>query len=227
MPKGTTITVKKKTGKTLSYKRKRKSVVSKLIGPVRSVIERKENIATISGSGMSYDSPTIVLINGIDQGTTNATRVGTSITVKGLYAKLQVVLNTGTACAYSIRIVYDKQPNGAAMVINSNTVNGRYLAAAAGAATLPYAQTERSSAERYVTLWAEDGVFNPQIASNSERFWFEKFISTPMQVTYSGSGATITSITSGSIYLIAYTDLADASAKPTLYGTVKCVFTDD
>lgn len=210
--------------KRRAYKKKtQKRYRKKVRGPKKRLPraqlrpELKYSGASYSSVGADYTGTGLYLLNGIDQGTTNQTRVGNNLKIKSIY--LRLTLSTDVTTTYYIYLVYDKQPNKAAFTINNfiDAIGGNYL---------PWSQRNNEYKDRFVTLkkWMID--MNPNRASATIQRTFEKFVNIWKGVPciYSGSGSTVGSITLGSIYLVIGTS---SSTGPTFSGTHRVKFTDD
>lgn len=149
---------------------------------------------------------TILLLNGVAQGTTATTRLGRRITMKSLYVRFNAALAATTAGNSPIRllIVYDKQANTNAPAANDVLV--------ADAIVNP---NNLSNSRRFVTLmdWlATDGLGTAGPGSAHHVFYKKMNLEVAFNT---GSAGTIGDIQSGSVYLLAYQNGGLITAAPT------------
>lgn len=78
-------------------------------------LKNADNTITFPAAGSAAGTAT--LVNGLANGTTAITRIGRRVTMKSVYIRGQVQLAATSTGATPIRlmVVYDRQPNGAAM----------------------------------------------------------------------------------------------------------------
>lgn len=199
------------------YDKKIKSQPKSRLPKVQLRSELKYTGASYSGLAADYTGVGLYLLNGIDQGTTETTRIGNNVKMKSI--NLKMTLSTDVTTTYYFYLVYDKQPNQAAMTINNfiNAIGGNFL---------PYSQRNSQYKDRFVTLrsWFQD--LSPNRSGATIQKTFEKYFnfSQGVPIIYTGSGSTVASISMGSIYLIVG---SSSSTGPTWSGTHKLKYTDD
>lgn len=84
----------------------------------RSTMEYKNlDIGSVNIPNTTVQTGAVTLLNGCAQGTTATTRIGRMIKMTSLYFKLVFCVSSTSVLAEAIRVlvVYDKQPNGAAL----------------------------------------------------------------------------------------------------------------
>lgn len=144
----------------------------------------------------------LTLLNGCLQGTSATTRLGRRITMKSIYIRGNLQLDTTTTgfCPVRILVVYDKQANGAAPVATdilvTDTIN---------------AQNNLSNSRRFVTLFDEVvpviGTAGPQAAH------VKLYKKLQHQVEFnSGNAGTIADIQTGSVYSVVFANNRTAVA---------------
>lgn len=144
------------------------------------------------------------LLNGMAQGTSGITRLGRKTQgIKlniNMTAQLQATSTNGGVVR--VRVVYDKQPNKAIFAITD------YLAIDAFDSALNLDQ-----ADRFITL----GVADFEVSTQNKYADSKKLnIKMSLESMYTGAGATIANITTGSIYFICAQDGSIATTGPSL-----------
>lgn len=141
------------------------------------------------------------LLNGIAQGDTESTRDGKKITMKGLVINVACAPATATATpTYGYwAVVLDRQPNGSAL-----TVSGVYDTGTVTDAML--APRNVDNLKRYKVLMRKQFVIGT-IDDGCYPKWEEyidlsRLPESDRTVRYSGTGATVASIATNSLYLI-------------------------
>lgn len=152
-----------------------------------------------SGSGAA----SVTLLNGISQGTTSNTRIGSRIEVKSVQFRYNFQNGTSATGVAPIRIkiVYDKESNGAAPtatdIMASDAID---------------ALNNLNTAGRFITMF--DQTWNPIAGpgtSATAGAWqaqvLDGFIKCNLPTKYNGGNAgTIADISSGSIYVLCWTN---------------------
>jgi len=145
----------------------------------------------------------VTLLNGLSQGTTQSTRVGGRIEVKSVQFKVnfQNGTNVSGVSPLRIKIIYDKETNGAAPaatdVMAVNLIDGL---------------NNLNNAGRFITLF--DQTWNPvvgpgtsAVATNYQAQFLDGYVKCNLPTKYNaGNTGTVTDISSGSIYVLAWTN---------------------
>lgn len=175
------------------------------------------------------------LLNGVAQSVTATGRVGQVARILSLRIRFSIGSPTMPLndCLYRIMIVFDKQPNGSIMSLADlvQVGTGSYVASQFGSGAYP----NRSSSRRFRTIY-DKLVASPSVSiltsgatTLPERhFDIKKTFKRPLMIEYSGIGNTISSIQTGSLYLIIAS--AENNATETLPGIkhlhTRITFTD-
>lgn len=193
--------------------------------PVSKGPERKFVDTTGTYVVPQIQTGTINLVNGIAQGAGNSQRVGfkvtmTSISVKGNFLSTSAA-NPNGACR--IKLVYDKQTNLALPVATDILV-----ADAVGA------PNNLINGDRFITLM--DQQIHPDAAISTFggsycAYDIDFFTKCQLPMVFGGVGATVASIETGGLYLLAYyTTCGGAAAPSAIYGQniyVRVRYTDN
>lgn len=183
-------------------------------GPELKVIDT--DLSAITG----FDTTgSVTLLNGIAQGTDYNTRIGRKFTMKTLYVRMSLQPGATAANIALARfiVVYDRQANGQAPAITDvlTAVNDSSL-------------NNLTNRDRFVII--TDKVYKVGLSTSMEsgRQIFKKYLKCNLEVTNGGTGATIASIQTGSLYLLTMGDkVAGTTAPKVLNGTYRIRFTDD
>lgn len=197
----------KKTKKTTTSLNFQKNTIRK--GPEVKNLDVDDTFTTGTQIAMNAAASTWVigatqLLNGMAQGTTAITRLGRK--TQGVKLNLQlsaalVAASTGGGTV-RVRIVYDKQPNKAQFAITD------YLVVDAFDSLL-----NLDNSDRFITLKTHDFKISTQ---NNFSESAKLNIPISLETMFTGAGATVASITTGSIYLICAQDGTIATAGPQL-----------
>lgn len=212
-------------GKKKVYRRKRfvKRYRKKIKGPKR-LLPKMQRAPELKSSSVSYDSLNIdntgsfYLLNGIDQGTSATTRIGNKIKMATI--ELIMEIQASAVCNLKIALIYDKQANGTTLISSD------YLTAISGLFP-PWCLRNLANKTRFVTLLNSSLTLMPQISGSVAEKSFTKYIKIPRGVAclYSGSGSTISSITSGALYLYVSSNLS--ASVPKFWGSTRVKFSDE
>ena len=183
-------------------------------GPELKVIDT--DLSAITG----FDTTgSVTLLNGIAQGTDYNTRIGRKFTMKTLYCRMSLQPGATAANIALARfiVVYDRQSNGAAPLITDvlTAINDSSL-------------NNLTNRDRFVII--TDKVYKVGLSTSMEsgRQVWKKYLKCNLEVTNGGTGATIASIQTGSLYLLTMGDKAAGTTAPkVLNGTYRIRFTDD
>lgn len=145
------------------------------------------------------------LLNGMAQGTTATTRIGRKVQGTKITISYTATLaaNSTQGGVLRIRVVYDKQSNGAAFAITD------YLAI--NAFDSP---NNLDNSDRFITL--ANHQTEPISLANNFSVCGKINIPLSLETMYTGNGAVIANILSGSIYLIVAQDGEIATGGPSL-----------
>jgi len=159
---------------------------------------------------------TFVLLNGLKQGTSAFNRIGNKIAMKSLYWGLNFALSSADVdpatdtnvnnVPVRCMIVYDKQTNGVAPVMTD------FIDTADASAQLNLNKRSRCqvfAGERF-HLGANGTI---ELATGGSVI--NVFRKLNVDTQYSGTGATVTSIASGALWMVTIGDAAAASPNPT------------
>lgn len=175
-------------------------------------IAKSQEVKQISSSSISGPGSTgaLVLMPLIAQGLDDGQRIGDSVRIKKI--ELRQFLSQSTAATagdlFRTLIVYDKQANGAAptfaQVITDNTAGG-YLAI--GTPNNVYISPGGMGTSRFKILYDKLNVFDQQVAlaGTTSQISRENHIvlnKLNLPINYSGTGSTVASIASGSVYIL-------------------------
>lgn len=157
----------------------------------RKFIDSTQAVAALGAAG-------IILVNGVATGTDYNNRIGRETAMKSIYLRLTGSNTVDQTAALRIMLVYDKQPNGvlpaitdvltAADILSPNNLNNK---------------------DRFITLSDQD----KQISTAGDRGFTHvvyKKVGLPCQ--FSGTGATIASISTGAVYIILIPILTSSGA---------------
>lgn len=152
---------------------------------------RKE-LKVIDTASASYAADTtglVTLINGVAQGTDFNTRIGRKFTMKSVLVRGDVRVGaTPASTAWRVMVVLDRQANGVAPGI-TDIINAANLA---GVQTLSFR-------DRFVVLMDKQGWLEQTDMQIRPFKWYHKC---NLEVTNSGTGATVGSIATGALYLV-------------------------
>lgn len=188
----------KKTPKSLAFQ-----------APVTSSPEKKnmdQNNTVAQATTLTDDwvVSTTNLLNGATQGAGNNQRIGRKVIMKTLQLSWSAQLDpTSTlGCNLRVRVVYDKQANGATFPITNYLVADSF-----------YSPQNLSFADRFVTLY--DEILDPLSTQNNFCVSGKVYRKINLETMYSGTTATIADISTGSVFLIFSQNNNAATAPPT------------
>lgn len=128
---------------------------------------------------------TLLLLNGVAQGTSDSTRIGQRIQMSSL--QLRMASPAQANDPIRVRVVYDKQTNAAAPTATDILENDN-----AGGLV------QNANSGRFITLY--DKFLHVDNANG--KHIIDEYIKMSLPVIYSGTDATVSSISSGSVYLM-------------------------
>lgn len=204
-----------KTKKKTKRRFKRRTTFKGLSRRVRRLeLDEEVKVNDLILNGAVDTTGSFNLMNGIAQGNTQSTRVGNTITITGFYARY--LWNIGDSVNYCrLILVLDKQPNGATPII-SDLIN-----TSLGVSWL--APINWNNRQRFKFL--KDEVMSLSIDSGQMNSTFFLKFKKPIRTIYSGTGSTITSISSNAIYAFLVTD-SGAPPSPTHQAFYRLRYTD-
>lgn len=166
-------------------------------------VEKKWLDTTVTAFPTGIGTGTLSLLNGIAPGTSSSTRIGSRIEVKSVQFKYN--FQSGTSATgvtpLRIKIVYDKESNGAAPlatdILSIDSIDGL---------------NNLNNAGRFITLF--DQIWNPNTGTGTSATasaWqaqvLEGFVKCSLPVKYNaGTAGTIADISSGAIYALTYSN---------------------
>lgn len=157
---------------------------------------------------------TIALINGVAQGTDFTTRVGRKFNMRSILLRARIgVGGTATASVWRMMLVYDKQANAAAPAITDildsiNTTSNNNLA----------------NRERFIVIMDKLGYVE---AAGRSQIPFKKYKRCALEVTNGGTGNTVGSIVTGSLWLVTTGQLVTGATAPVATVQTRIRFTDE
>lgn len=218
MPKVASWKSTKPYTKKYMKKKKRARRGPKALLPRMPNSEQKYINSSIDNISITRDGTGLFLMNGVDQGTSNSTRVGNQISMTSIAIDLAVQATIATSLRISI--VYDKQPNKAIWSASD-------LFTAISTYFYPWSQRAPLYKDRFVVLKNFFFDINPNITSTVFQKTIKKYINLPKgtPTIFAGSGADITSITGGSVYLYIASSTGSAN-QCNVYGSTRIRFMD-
>lgn len=149
---------------------------------------------TIAQPGSAQTTSNVQLLNGLSQGTTAVTRVGTRVYMKSLLVRGQLIMTAPTSPSGPVRIlvVYDKEANGAActaaQVLAADTVGSPLSLYSPGRFTVLM--------DEYMHM--ENG--------NPGAWFINRYVKMGLPVLFNnGNAGTVADISSGSVYAFVHT----------------------
>jgi len=174
----------------------------------------------------SNDGITPILLNGIARGDEINQRNGREVTIKSIELRYMIESEAASGPVTSCRVmlVYDKQTNGAALT-SQLVLNGT------GDARTPFQPRNLENRKRFWILYDEMfdiGALGQAAAVGSIPRQPRKFyrrITLPT-VFNSGDAGTVADITTGSLYLLAFTDVSAGGTEALLEGMCRVRYQD-
>jgi len=145
-------------------------------------------------------TPSVTLLNGCAVGTEFTDRIGRKITMKSIFIRGHLIPQDDTSGPNNNRllVVYDKQTNGTAVVATDVLKTA-----------VPASQINLNNRDRFVILydkcWVQGKVSNvatQSFASGPNCFKIKLYRKLNLEVQYSGTTAAVSSIATGSVYMI-------------------------
>lgn len=168
-------------------------------------------------SGLATGGSTPVLLNGVAQGTTASTRVGRRLVMKSMYIKWLVQVSATTTGGTPLRllIVYDHQTNAAAPAITDIVLTDEITSPV----NLSNSRRFKILVDEYVPCIGTGGPQSVVVSRYMKLNMDEEF--------NNGSTGTVSDITKGSIYAIAWNGNGFAVAGPNSVFYSRIRFADD
>lgn len=164
----------------------------------------------------------LTLLNGMQNGNTATTRIGSKIDIKSLQMRMDmssVLSNVTLGSEIRLVILQDKQTNGAAPPnLASIMTSADYLG-----------MRNLDNRKRYKFLLDKTFVITPTGTEGQEQFYtkYLKWNRRPIQTEYNSTNAgTVADITTNSLYVLLVGDQVSASYTPGLNGLFRIRFTD-
>lgn len=163
-----------------------------------------KTIDTTGGPTVFTTGGVLTLLNGVTDGVAYNTRVGTKIRMKSLLLRLStfpVVSGTGDPTTEMVRfmVVYDAQSNAAAPTV----ANILQTAAWDSPNNLAYRDRFYVLMDKTIDIGANVYAANVLTAGNVKSNHVKCYKKISLETVYNGTGATIASISGGSVYLLA------------------------
>lgn len=239
MPIGSRFTNKRRrsSGKGVFVGRKKRRTMSGVMrGPVRALGPpggprgfyglnqgnhgpELKDIDTDISAGVYDTTGSVILINGIAQGTDFNTRIGRKFQMKSLLLRFSVQRGSTATTAALARwmIVYDKQANAVAPAVTDILVT-------ANAAAF----NNLSNRDRFIVIYDKILVIGGTTGNDNSLMYQKKYRKMKMEVTNGGTGNTIGSIATGALFLVTVGSVAAGTTAPAMSAAVARVrFTDD
>lgn len=179
-----------------------------------STIEQKDQtFSTGLSVAASTSTASVTLLNGIAVGNTAGTRVGRGVQMKSLQFRSNCSQASGFTAGqvlHRILIVYDKQTNGLAPLATDVMESDNF-----------YGYMNLNNSKRFVVI--SDNIIEPDNLTNYKSKVFRK-LNLPIEFNSVG-GAFVSSITTGSIYVLSWVFCTQASA-PTFQFNSRIRYTD-
>jgi len=159
-----------------------------------------KTVDVTSGPSAFSTSGAVLLLNGVATGTDYNTRVGRKVLMKSMNFKLSTYINSacGTGETIRVMIIYDTQANGAAPTV------ANILQTAAWDAPMNLDNRDRFKVlyDKFKSVGAYN--FTAGAITTGDFFspLFKVYKKINLDVNFSGTGATIGSIATGSVYLL-------------------------
>lgn len=183
--------------KNPAFKKARKASLVNPPKGKRSMPEKKNVDALITtGFAAAATTGTITLLNGIDDGATATTRVGRKVDMSSLQFIFKCNMATTTTGAAPLRcvVVYDKQTNGVLPAITDIFAQDSITA-----------PMNLANSKRFIVI--SDKIYNGIGTAGPQSLIDKQYYRINLPVEFNdNSTATITSINTGSIYLIQWQD---------------------
>jgi len=184
-------------------------------------------LGAIVSTTVSVASNTIQLLNGMAQGTTASTRLGRRIRIMSIQLRGRIFsAATTTVSKAAVCVVYDKQANAADPAWQDVWDNSTALGA-----NSPFAMRNLSNADRFVVLWREEfdvlGNVTATAITDKGTHVIDHYRRCNLETHYNaGSAGTIGDIQTGSLYVMACSNVATGTAAPLLDLTTRIRFSD-
>lgn len=167
-------------------------------------------VAAATGSEPGTAFTGITELNPVQQGATSYNRIGTKILIKSIDFRANFYL-AGSAPVYTaVRylLVYDRQPNGAFPAIAS------ILSENIGTPPVHLSGVNMANRSRFVVLRDRQIILTAQDNMTSVK----EFVKTKLETQFSANTGAIGDITTGAIYLIAFSSVSSAVTLAVLSG---------
>lgn len=207
------------TAKTSKPKRQKTSGGSLLqqpntatYGPEKKNIDTSQTITL----GIASDNFTVSsLLLGVAQGTTEGNRIGRKTTAKSFLMRwsAQFTATTTLGCNIRYKVVYDKQPNGAAPAVTAILVTDSY-----------FSHNQLSNTDRFITL--VDEITPPLAVGTAFSVSGTVYRKLGLETIWASAGGAIANIQTGSFYMIVAQSGFAAVAAPTFQYTARIRYTD-
>lgn len=168
-------------------------------GTRRTITEKKTVDVNATNINL-VNTESVTLLNGIATGTDFTDRVGRKVILKSLFIRWAVVPQDQTVTDNTCRmcIVYDSQTNGAAPTYSDVFKEGN-----------PLSQLNLNNRDRFQVLWDKciqmsylNNTATQALSGNKTVANGKKFKPLKHEMIFGGTAATVSSIQTGSIYLI-------------------------
>lgn len=183
---------------------------------LKGLINVEKKFIDVSNSGTALPTNTtgtLVLLNGIDAGSTQIQRAGNSIKMTSIKLEGFVQLNSAATNDYvTVSIVLDKQPNAATP--NWNDIYE------IGSASSALAQRNKLTVDRFVVLKKWD---LPLATAGDTIRKFSCFEKLNLHEKFNGNGVTIASIYTNAMYLVFSGNLSSNFSNITYFSRIRFV----
>lgn len=171
-------------------------------------------------SGVST-TPSLILMNGIQNGTAYYNRVGTVISIRSIELRLNFISTAGTGVDQIQRysLVLDRQPNGVAPLYTD-------IYGAIGGLVNFTSLRNLENRKRFKILWDRSYSVNINTGSNYQKYLYLK-IRRPIITTYtSASTGLVSDITTNALYFVSIGSQASGPTAGAVQGNGRIRFVD-
>lgn len=162
----------------------------KMAGKALSLINAEEKLIDSDSSANVLNTPQFLLLNGVDLGTDNTNRIGRSIKMVSNYFRATVTKHASASTTFlRCLIVMDKQPNNVAPGITDIL-----------ATSTMDSPRNIDESKRFVIIKDNTYVLN----ANNPQAFIKNYRKMSEHVEYNGTGNTVASISTNSLYLVLF-----------------------
>lgn len=197
--------------------------IKKRLRTVESETELKHKDTEWTVAAISATAGNFQLLNGLSQGNTQLTRIGSQINMTSVQFKGRIASSTAQTYPQIVRLVVfaDAQPNAAAPVITDILDSGGLTAL-----FLMFAPYNHNNANRFKIFYDKVFVLNPSAATNFPQTQYVKKVIPMSRITQynAGNAGTVADINRNSLYAFVLSN--DGTNNPTALITFRTYFKD-